>query len=57
MDKEKLGRLIWEYAIACQDLGYHSGMEEDDPIYIKAAKTAEDARIKLVDFIGVKIGE
>lgn len=57
VDKEKLMWLICLYANARQSLGYHSGMEEDDPIYIKAAKTAEDARVKLVDFIGVKIGE
>lgn len=51
MDKEKLKFLIWDYGFACQDLGYHTGMEEDDPIYIKVCDKAENARGRLVDFI------
>lgn len=51
MDKEKLMWLIWDYSSACQNLGYHVGMAEDDPIYIATCKKAEDARIKLVNFI------
>ena len=51
IDKEKLRCLIWSYGDARQDLGYHNGLEGDDPLMIEVEDRLENARETLAKFL------